>query len=171
MTEEEQKSAVVSLGVAGAVFGTFGLIGAGLFVRQGLTMQGTVFGAAIVSSMLTMVFMLWYRCWPDNRAGVSILAVPFGLRIPFLFTLGYGVTWVAHMLPILPTFNKAYVAEVGSLNRISVLISVVLAHYVFKEKDYSKRLWAALFIVLGAILISYDGLPARLSERFIGFGF
>ncbi|MBM3261442.1 hypothetical protein FJY93_03415 [Candidatus Kaiserbacteria bacterium] len=79
--------------------------------------------------------------------------------------LGFAIMWVAHLLLIDPAYFYSYVAYVGTLKRMSILITVILGFVLFKEQDFKKRLGAAICIMTGAILISMEDLPERLTSH------
>ena len=165
---ERNKTIVVSLALGSAAFGTIGLLFDGLFTRRGINMQGLVFASCGFYLMLSLVYCVWYTIRPDSKPNQSFIAV-FRWEIGSLL-LAVGVLFVIHNLTIMPTFNLTYVAYTGTLKRLSILMSVVLGYYIFHEEDFRKRLWAAILIVAGVLLIASDNLPARLSARIEGLG-
>lgn len=92
-------------------------------------------------------------------------------RTILLPILVMGILWVLHVVTIYPTFSRTFVAYVGTLKRFNILLSVIFGYLFFKEKDFKKRLWAAIIIVTGAMLIASDDLPGRLTTKIDYLGF
>ena len=170
--EERNKNVVVAISLGSAVIGTFALLFDGLYTRRGVDIQGLVLASMVLVAILAVVYAGWYALWPDVKPGKHIERIRDVIRDRrFLLVFAVAsVLWVGHILSIQPTYNRAFVAYVGTLKRFSVLLAVILGFFFFKEKEFKKRLWAAVLIVLGAVLISMDGLPARLSSRIEGLG-
>ncbi|MDP2676845.1 MAG: hypothetical protein Q8O83_04135 [bacterium] len=172
--EERGATIVVSLALASACMGTIGLIFDGLFTRRGINMQGLALGAMVEVGLLALAYMIWYAYKPDSK---EIKNPEKKTIYPLLAytTLGLlvliGIFWVAHIFFVNPTYNNTLVAYVGTLKRLQILISVTLGFLFFKEKDFKKRIFAALLIVAGAILISMDDLPGRVSTEIQTWGF
>jgi drug/metabolite transporter (DMT)-like permease len=79
--------------------------------------------------------------------------------------------FVATQWLIKPLYFEAYVAYVSTLYRLQILFTVVLGYLIFKEQDIKKRLVAATIIIVGAMLIASDDLPARITSHLELFGF
>ena len=166
------KARVVRLAVLSAFLGTFGLLMDGLFTRRGINLQGLAFGGGLFTGIFAVAYGTWFAVSPDATPEQKRKAIPYFFAYPgILLLFGVSIAWVLHVLLINPAYTHTYVAYVGTLKRFSILMSVVLGHLLFKEQDFKKRLWAALLIVAGAILISADELPARLSVRIESLGF
>ena len=126
-------------------------------------MQGLVLAATTLVLILTVVYACWYVIRPDTTR--SIFDTPFMLpSVVYLVPL-FGIVWMLHVVTISPAFNHTFVAYVGTLKRFSVLMSVALGYLLFKEGEFKKRLWVAALVVTGALLISADGIPQRLSSH------
>lgn len=165
--EERGKTIVVTLALAGAAMGTFGLLFDGLYTRRGVNMQGLSLAMITLFGLLTLAYLAWYAFKPDANGSQR---KHFGLNLyrqpKYLGSLTFMITaWVAMMFLFQPAYNYTYVAYVGTLKRFSVLTSVVMGFLIFKEAEFKKRLGAATLIVLGAILISMDDLPTRISAQ------
>ncbi len=160
---ERSRMLVVALSLASACLGTLGLLFDGLYVRRSFSLQGIVLGSMGLTAILCSTYVVWYLMRPDRKESQNWGAA---LKYPFVwFAVAVGVLWVIHVLSIMPGFNQALVAYVGTLKRFSVLFTVILGYAFYKEADFKKRLWAAGLIVLGAILIASDQLPSRLADR------
>jgi len=160
---ERNKNLAVMLSLGSAGLGTIGLIFDGLYSRRSINIQGLIFSAGVFVGLLCLIYLAWYllrsATQPAQRfRSISRRAI-FGL-------LAMGVLWVMQVVTIYPTFAKTFIAYTGTLKRFSILISVVLGYFLFHEQDIKKRLWAAIIILAGVILISLDDLPARLSAYF-----
>jgi uncharacterized membrane protein len=166
---ERRKTIVVSLALGSACFGTIGLLFDGLYTRRSVSMQGLVLASMGLVAFLTTAYVIWYWIRPDAKPGQRLGNC---FRKPIILPiLMMGALWVLHVLAIQPTYLHTYVAYTGTLKRFSILITVVLGSLLFKEADFKKRLWAAIIIVAGALLIASDNLPLRLSTKIAGFGF
>lgn len=170
--EEQSKTMAVCLSLGSAAFGTVGLLFDGLYVRRGVDLQGLVLAAMSMVGILAFVYLVFYLVNPDSTITQQGHGYLFPLRRTFLVFVGvFGIAWILHILAIQPAYNKTFVAHVGTLKRFSVLLTVLFGYLFFRETEIKKRFWAAALIVLGALFISFDGLPERLSHRveFLGF--
>lgn len=166
--EERNKTVVVTLALGSACMGTIGLLFDGLYTRRSLTMQGLILASMGLVAFLLLAYVAWYTIRPDAKPNQKFYEhLQHVTLIPILVM---GILWVLQVVAIQPTFNQTFVAYIGTLKRFSILISVVLGFLFFKEKDFKKRLWAAIIIVAGAMLIASDNLPAKLSVRIEGLG-
>jgi len=166
------KALVVRLALLSASLGTFGLLMDGLFTRRGITLQGLTLGALIFTAIFTASYAVWYILRPDATPEQKAKAVPYFIAYPgIILFLAASIAWILHILLVNPAYTHTYVAYVGTLKRFSILMSVVLGNIIFREQDFKKRFWASVLIIGGAILISMDELPARLSAKIELFGF
>lgn len=163
---ERQKSTVTILSLSSAAVGTVGLLADGIMVRRAGDLQGIVFASMVLTSILALAYLPWML-----RATFASRDVPSTIR-PFALCVfsAFAVLWVMHVLLIQPRFDEAFIAYVGTLKRFSVLFAVLAGAFFFREGGIKKRLVAALLIVLGAVLIATDSLPAHLSARLIVMG-
>lgn len=161
--EERNKTIVVTLSLGSACMGTIGLLFDGLYTRRAVTMQGLILASTALVSILFLVYMVWYAVKPDAKPTQQF----YGCfqRTILLPILALGILCVLHVVAIQPTFNLTFVAYTGTLKRFSILMSVILGFLFFREEDFKKRLWAAVLIVAGAVLIAADDLPARLATK------
>lgn len=171
---ERSKTLAVTMALGSATLGTFGLLCDGLYTRRGIDQQGLVLAALVLVVNLATVYSVWYLLWPDNSLKKSAQEAKttrlFTPRLLILLAV-FGLLWVGHVLLIQPNFNHAIVAYVGTLKRLSVLLSVLMGWLIFREGEIKKRLLAAALVVAGAVLISFDGLPTRLSDKVSGLSF
>ncbi len=170
--EERNKTIVVCLSLGSAAMGTLGLLFGGLYTRRGGDLQGLFLALIGVTGIMCTAYAVWHivagRATPEQRRNFRSLFRGNTLSWLMLIT---AAIWVAHFLLIQPVFTKTFVAYVGTLKRFSILLSVVLGFVLFKEAELKKRLWAAILIVVGAVLISLDDLPSRVSSGIETLGF
>ena len=159
-SEEKNKTIVVSLALGSAALGTLGILFDGLYTRRGTDLQGLTLGAMIMVAILSIMYFLWYLRSPDGPTSgfLSLFSKKYRWGL-----IGISAAWVCTVLIIYPNYNEAFVAYIGTLRRFSILVSVIFGSIVFKEQDLKKRLWATSIIVVGAILISMDGLPQKVT--------
>lgn len=179
--DERNKTLVVLMALGSATMGTVGLLFDGLYTRRGVTMQGLVVAVTGLTGILTLTYLVWYVVKPDTKPvsmgnGLALLGnngrvITKKPGTAWVLVVMFGVLWVAQVLLIQPAFKHTFVAYVGSLKRLAVLFSVVAGYFFFHETEFKKRLWAAVLIVAGAICISLDDLPSRLSAHVEGLGF
>ncbi len=171
-TDERNKTIVVCLALGSAAMGTIGLLFDGLYIRRSGGMQGTALAFIVLVGSLSVGYFLWYllRCDATIEQRANFFSLISKKKFFFLLFL-FATAWVLHWLTIQPAFNKTFVAYVGTLKRFHCVFSVVLGYLLFKEKDFKKRFWAVILIILGVIFISMDGLPARLSSGIEKLGF
>ncbi len=171
--EERQKTIVVSLALGSATMGTVGLLFDGLYTRRGVDFQGIFLAVTSMMGLLTITYLIWYLLRPDARGDERKGWVKAVLtsRPLWLLLAGFVIFWSLHWMLIQPTYNKAFVAYVGTLKRFSILMSVILGYLFFHEAEFKQRLWAAVLIVAGAFFISLDDLPTRLSTQLEILGF
>lgn len=171
---ERNKTIVVTLALGSACGGMVGLLFDGLYTRRAVTIQGLVLAATGLVCFLFLVYLGWYLIRPDAKkdpSGKQIQKFSACLNKTTMILLAVlGILWVAHVLAIAPTFNHTLIAYTGTLKRLSILVSVVLGYFIFKESDFKKRFLAAILIVIGALLIASDDMPARLSAHIVGLG-
>lgn len=161
--EERNKTIVVTLALGSACIGTIGLLFDGLYTRRSLTMQGIILVSMGLVAFLCLAYVVWYLIRPDARPTQKFYGhLRHATLIPILVM---GILWVLHVVAIQPTYNQTLIAYIGTLKRFSILMSVVLGFLFFKEEDFKKRLWAAILIVAGAMLIATDDLPTRLATK------
>lgn len=128
-----------------AAFGTIGLLCDGLVARSG----SVALGFAIQLCVIAFVFFIpalreKRKAWSDRPQGSRFFAVALGLF--------FGL----HVLFVMTAFRFAPVAYVGSLKRISIVLTVFLAWWLLGEKKALKRLWPAGIITAGAVLLALD---------------
>jgi len=172
--KDRERAKVIGLALGSACLSTFGLLAVGLYARRAGDFQG-IWAATIVNSgIVTIAFILL-----NLRRPLSLVGewrgqwVVFALGIAVYAALLVGANYLE-----VPAFAETYVAYVGTLNRSRILFSIVLVWILYKmgfvlfgEEDLKKRFVAALIIIAGATLIASEGLPGRISDKLVFFGF
>jgi uncharacterized membrane protein len=166
--EERNKTIVTSLALGSACIGTIGLLFDGLYTRRSLSMQGLVLASMGLVAILLIIYVLWYLVRPDGKPTKEFYR---NLKIATLIPIFVmGILWVISVVVINPAYNQTFVAYVGTLKRFHIIVSVILGFFIFREKEFKKRFWAAVLIVLGVALIATDDLPSRLTTTIEGLG-
>ena len=162
MTKEEeeieaQTRSALRWAYGSAVMGTFGLLATGIMSRHG----DVVFGNAVDQIITSLIFLFAFSYLSRNEKKVERL--PVWERItkywPLLSLM--GIFYALHMVFIISAFRLAPVAYIGSLKRISIFITVLLAVFVLKETKMSwRRIGLASIIAVGAVLLALDPTQA-----------
>lgn len=142
-----------------AGLGTIGLIGDGLVARNGDV--GLGFGVQML--ILTLCFSMFSALQKNPREkkepAVRIKIQPWGPVT--LMGLFYGL----HVIFVMTAFRVAPIAYIGSLKRLSIIITILLAWFFLHEVKAKRRLWPAAAITLGAMLLAFDGSIGAVIER------
>lgn len=166
--QERGRTLVVVLSLAGAALGTFGLLFDSLYVRRSVNLQGLTLAMITLFGFLTLGYLLWFLIRSDTK-DYQMNGLGFGIYHDqpkyLLALLCMIVFWLIMMYTFQTTYNHTYVAYVGTLKRLSILMSVLVGHFWFHEIDIRKRMGSSIIIVLGAILISMDDLPSRITSQ------
>jgi len=170
--EERSKTIVVSLALGSATMGTVGLLFDGLLMRRGINLHGLFLGSMTQALAMGITYSIWYGLRPDTKSKNQTAAKKTQVRRVLLISAFAGITaaWIIAVWLVNPAFNKTLVAYVGTLKRFSIIASVVLGWIFFSEVEFKKRLWAAILIVFGSLLISLDDLPTRIATKIAGIG-
>lgn len=145
-----------------ALCATIGLTFDGLLARHG----NMVMGVTIELMGLTMFFLLMHRIAPSRierpwserfrKYWPQILCTGMFFGLPFILL---GVA-----------FRLAPIAYVGSLKRLSIPITLLLAWWILGEMKQSKRrLVTGSIIAIGAILLTLDPTQAVLVDNLEGY--
>ncbi len=164
--EEKGRARVVWMMFGAACFATVGMICDGLYVRRGSDTQGMVLALTVLTSLLAVGYIVQYCC-----TGKPADQAPAVDRRLLLALLVWVAGWVIHLFLIQPAYTESYIAYVGSLKRLSVLLTIVLGWALFKEGDIKKRLFAGSLMVAGLLCIGSEDLPTHLTAKIEGFGF
>lgn len=169
--EEKGKTIVVALTLGSAILSTFGLLFDGLYTRRGVNLQGLTLAMLTMMGLLALGYSAWYIVNPGSQNRTSGLKI-YQTQPKYIITIIFLVIgWVAMIYLFQPTYNHTYVAYVGTLKRLTILITVIFGFVFFREGEIKKRLWAAILIMAGAILISMDDLPVKISAQMEILGF
>lgn len=166
--QDKERTKIVWLALTSAALGTIGILCDGLYTRRGSDLQGMWLGIIVLIAILAIGYVLQYFCKPPEiKKGCGSFR-----EKRFLWgVVVFAVMFVATQWLIKPLYFQAYVAYVSTLYRIQILFTVMLGYLIFKEGDIKKRLVATVIIIIGAILIASDDLPARITSHIEGFGF
>jgi len=169
---ERDRTLAVSMAIASAACGTFGLLFESLYVRRAYGMQGLVLGSMALSGILSLTYGAIYlagrlRHTPTNKDAAASLRPRHITGIVVI-----GLLFAGHQLLIQPAFAHLLTSYVGTLKRLSIIMSTALGIWLFKEgkNELKNRWWAAILITLGSILISWDGIMSKMSNTFETFG-
>lgn len=172
--KERDRAKVVGLALGSAVLSTFGLLVVGLYARRAGDLQGIwtaiTINWAVVGAAFAMLNLRRPREliseWRGKGGTLLLLAGAYALLL-------VGANYLE-----VPAFAETYVAYVGTLNRSRILFGIVIVWVLYKlgfklfgEEDLKKRLVAAMIIIIGVALIASEGLPAKLTDKLILFGF
>ncbi len=167
--EDRSRTLAISLSLGSAAIGTFGLLFESLYTRRAGDLQGLVLGSTTVCLLLALGYAFAYFV-----SGGAAKATPVTRHLVF-GSLIMGALFVAHWMCIQPGFAHFLTSYVGTLKRLSILFTVCIGVFVFKEaKDRTQlkdRLWAAGFITVGSILIACDGLMTNVVGAVERLGF
>lgn len=141
----------------GALFcSTPGLIFDGLLARHG----NMALGVTIELFCLTVAFSMLRA-----RQGSQTHDVPFLVRFKLYWRqmVGMGVCYSLPFVLLGVAFRLAPIAYVGSLKRLSILLTLILAMWLLGEMKTSKRrMVTGSIITLGAMILAFDPTPAVL---------
>ncbi len=145
-----------------ALLGTIGLLCDSLMARHGDPVLGS---------------MLWF--W-----GLAILFSPVGrgktkkelpplrqrLRQHTIPILVQGVLWGLHYPLFATAFQLAPVSYIGSMKRLAIMVTVLLAAmYLGERATARRRIITASIIVAGAVCLALDPTQAKLTSSFVEF--
>jgi drug/metabolite transporter (DMT)-like permease len=166
---ERRKRMALRLAYASAACATVGLFFDGTLARSG----NPALGIGLQCGSLAVIFLLWYLI--TSRKNTQVNPGLFFKRIQekknWLYLLIMGIV-LAGISPILlaTAYVLSPIAYVGSMKRLSIFISMLIAFYVFKElnkpeekKLRYRRLAFGGLIVIGSILVMLDPTVAHLN--------
>jgi drug/metabolite transporter (DMT)-like permease len=165
---DRERAVVVWLSLTAAAIGTVSILFDGLYTRRGGDIQGMWLAVTILLGILAVGYIIQYALQSPELKKASGSTGEWKF---FAALVIFAVGWIIPQWLIKPLYFETYVAYVSTLYRIQVLFGVLLGLLIFKEQDIKHRLGAAVLVVLGAILISADGLPAHLTDKLEIFGF
>lgn len=147
--KERGKFVALRWSYIGALFATVGLLGDGLVARHGdmllavtieLGALAVVYAAFVPNTERTSFFERLSGNWERMATFGVLFAVPFAL-------LGVG-------------FRLAPIADVGSLKRLAIVLTVVGGALLLGEVSGKRRTVFAIIVTIGALLIANDPAPA-----------
>lgn len=143
----------------GAIIGTIGLISDSLVAKSG----SVPLGFSMQAILLTLGFSVLIQNQHNN---LNISNKTSVIKKIFLLTM-LGIFYGLHVIFIMTSFRIAPVAYIGSLKRLSILLTVVLATFILKEKNAKQRLIPAGIITFGAALLAFDSSIEKLIDKII----
>src|SRR5262249_23515114 len=129
---------------ASAGCSTVGLLFDGVAARDG----SVALGFTVELMALSLVYQL------AMRRGTAYESKGFGMR--WVRNARFGFLYAMHVLLIFTAYRFAPIAYVGSLKRLSILTTVALGWWLLGEKKAGKRMFPALMITAGAVLLFFD---------------
>jgi len=153
---------VYRLSYGSAVLGTFGIICDGVVSRTG----PIGLGFAIFFVSLALVFGLTLLMTKPERTGAFMSRIKANLPA----VVATGFFWGAATASFAVAFRLAPVAYVGSLKRLAVITTVLVAMWVLREKNAKLFVIPALLITAGAMLLALDpssGIMVKASYALI----
>jgi EamA domain-containing membrane protein RarD len=168
--EERNKRLALRYAYLGSLFATVGLTADGLMARSG----NPVVGLSLQFGVLALIFFGWQlvrtkkgtigefiRKASSNGSGSRLMALAiFSGLSPVFLCSAYGY------LPV---------AYVGALKRLSIVVGILIALFIFKELAGSqkrslryRRLAMSMVIMIGAILITIDPTKAHFNGGLVG---
>lgn len=141
--------------VASAGAGTFGLLGDGVAARHG----DIITGLAFLTGVLTLSYGLAY--WLSSKGaanvrGKSPTVCNTWRKDYWVLALTGGAFALAHLF-IFSAFRVAEIPYIGTLKRLSIIATVILAAIVLKERTrLTRRLVIGAIAVVGATLLAFD---------------
>ncbi len=157
---EQAKRRALRWAYASALCGTIGLMGDGLVARHG----DMILAVALELSVLAVVYAVFLPRFAKGEgdfahfgarwkeSGVSLLAFGASFAVPFIML---GVA-----------FRLAPIAEIGSLKRLTIFLTVVGARWFLGEKVTLVRMFLAAIIVVGAIFVALDPTQGVVLDNF-----
>lgn len=160
---EQQKRRSLRWAYIGALCATLGLTFDGLLARHG----NMAFGVTIELFGLTVAFGIMHA----SKIGNQVTA-PFTERFRkyWIQITGVGVCFGLPFVLLGIAFRLAPVAYVGSLKRLSIPLTLMLAWWVLGEMKKSKRRFlTGGLIAAGAIILALDPTQAVLVDNLDGY--
>ena len=165
---DRKRTVVVWFMLVAACFGTIGILCDGLYPRRGGDIQGMWLALVVLFGGLAAGYLVPYLLQPSSvKRNSGSLREPKFLAAVILWAL----LWLTIQWLVKPLYFETYVAYVGTLYRLNILFTVLLGWLLFKEQDIKKRFGVATLVIVGALLIASEDLPARLTSKLEVFGF
>lgn len=142
-----------------AILGTVGLVFDGLVSRNGNVGKG--FG--VENLLIALVFFaipLQKKKPSEIGEGTALPSLVRRYKFAFLLGLLFGL----HVIFFMTAFRVAPVAYIGSLKRLTIVVTVILSAWLLGEKKAKQRLWPSFVITAGAVLLAFDPSTAKIME-------
>ena len=158
--DEQRKLRGLRWAYAAALFSTIALLGDGLVARHG----NVILAVTIELAVLTLVYLI---ALPKQVKDEGAFALWDVRRRAKGFLLGlFGITFAIPFITLGIAFRLAPIAEIGSLKRLSIVLTVIGGAWLLSEKSGVRRTLLASVIVAGAILIAFDPTPGVVLNSF-----
>lgn len=157
--EERTKRRALRWAYASAACGTVGLMGDGLVARHG----DVLLAVALELSVLALSYTFFFPRTARGEGDFATLQMRIRANGGQLFTFGLSFAVPFVMLGI--AFRLAPIAEIGSLKRLAIFLTVVGAGWLLKERVTSRRLFLAGIIVVGAVFVALDPTQGVLLDN------
>lgn len=171
--EDKERAIVVWLALGAASLATVGLLCDGLYTRRGNGLQGMTLALIVLWAILAAGYFVQHALLRNTKSEWEGQWAIFACAAFLYAGLIVWGTWYTT-----PYFAETFVAYVGTLKRLGILINIVMVWALwrmgvalFGEEDLKKRFIVAVIIVTGALLIFSEDLPTRLSSRIELLGF
>lgn len=154
---EQKKRMGLRYAYLAALFATLGLLGDGLLARHG----DMLLGITVELLALTVIYGLFMSNSYKNHKEE---AGTFGERFK-VYWKPAAIMGILFGLPFIllgVAFRLAPIAYIGSLKRLSILLTVLLGAYFLKESFAFRRTILAGGIVVGAMLLAFDPTQAKV---------
>ncbi len=131
-----------------AALGTIGLLFDGILARSG----SVAFGYMIQ----LVIFSLTYAILVPNDG----VAIKHPKR--WIGMAGFGLLYGLHVVLIMSAFRFAPIAYIGSLKRLTIIVTVLIAWWLLGETKGKRRLLPASIITIGAMILVFDPGSAEI---------
>ncbi len=157
---EQKKLMGLRWAYAITIFSTIALMGDGLVARHG----DLILAVTIELAVLTVVYA---SALPKQAKDEGTFASWDVRKKAHGFTLAlFGIMFAVPFITLGAAFRLAPIAEIGSLKRLSVVLTVIGAAWLLGERSGVRRTILACVIVAGAILIALDPTPGVVLNSF-----
>lgn len=142
------------------LFSTIALMGDGLVARHGDLMLAVTIELAV----LTAVYVAFLPREAKDEVGFAMWNVR--VKAHGLLLAAFGLLFAVPFVTLGVAFRLAPIAEIGSLKRLSIVLTVIGGAWLLKESFGMRRTILACVIVTGAIFIALDPTPGVVLNSF-----
>lgn len=152
----EKIKRAVRWAIISALFSVVGLLGDGLYARNG----SVAFASLVYVMALSLVFSI-PLVGRKSAGGVGLGEI---VRRHWLATAALGLTNGLHFLLIFVAFRIAPIAYIGGLKRLSIVLVAIFSKLLLREGDFRQRIVIAGLVTIGAVILALDGQVVRLQD-------